>query len=367
MRIGIDCRLWNQTGVGRYIRNLVMQLATIESKNTYVLFFKLDEFETVVVPSKNFEKKLADIPWHSVKEQTEFPHILHKEKLDLMHFPYFSYPLWYKGKFVITIHDLILDHFPTGKATTLPLPFYALKRYAYHYVISQATKKAAKIIAVSKATKQEILEHYQVDVKKISVTYEGIDEETVVKKTEKIDVKLPYFLYVGNAYPHKNLERLIEAISLMEKGANLILVGKEDYFYARLRKVVERTNATERIFFYQHITDKQLAFLYQHALALVAPSLMEGFGLPLIEAMANRCLVVASEIPAFLEVCQDAALYINPYDSADIARVLTMVVDGKIPHIQGKKEKGLMQTRLFSWKKMARETLEIYESCTSLR
>src|SRR5579872_4995215 len=113
MKIAIDCRLWNETGVGRYIRNLVEELGFLDSKNEYIPFFKKEEYETVPLPGKNFQKRLADIPWHSLQEQREFKKLLEKENVDLVHFPYFSYPIGYKRKFVITIHDLIIDHFPT--------------------------------------------------------------------------------------------------------------------------------------------------------------------------------------------------------------------------------------------------------------
>lgn len=371
MRIGIDVRLWNETGVGRYIRNLVKELAKIDKTNQYILFFRQSEFETVPLPGKNFEKRLADIRWHTIEEQTKLPKILLSENLDLMHFPYFSYPIWYKKPFVITIHDLIIDHFPTGKASTLPQPLYHLKQLGYKYVLSQAVKHAKKIIAVSKATKQEIMEHYHSASEKVMVTYEGIDEAVSKKDMEAVDVKRPYFLYVGNAYPHKNLERLIqgfaEFLHSAHEDAYLILVGKEDYFYTRLKEIVKEKNLQNHIFFYQHISDHQLAFLYHQALALVLPSLMEGFGLPAIEAMENNCLVLASDIPAFLEVCGSSAEYFDPMSTHDIARVLQKAFDHTIEDVKIKKEQGQKQVKRFSWQKMAKETLSVYESCVSVR
>ncbi|HXS15212.1 MAG TPA: glycosyltransferase, partial [Candidatus Saccharimonadales bacterium] len=242
MRIGIDARLWNETGVGRYIRNLVRELAKIDKENEYILFFRQSEFETVPLPGKNFEKRLADVRWHSIQEQTKLPKIFLSENLDIMHFPYFSYPIFYKKPFVITIHDLIIDHFPTGKASTLPQPVYWLKQVGYKYILSQAIKHAKKIIAVSKATKQEIMEHYHPNTENVVVTYEGIDEAVSKEEMEAVDVKRPYFLYVGNAYPHKNLERLMEGFAeflhTAKEDAYLILVGKEDYFYTRLKELV---------------------------------------------------------------------------------------------------------------------------------
>lgn len=363
MRIGIDCRLWNETGVGRYIRNLVIELQELDKENHYILFFQKDEFETVPL-AKNFQKRLADIAWHSLDEQFSFKTIIEKEELDLMHFPYFAYPIGYRRKFIITIHDLIIDHFPTGKASTLPSPIYFLKRLGYKYILHQAIQNSKKIITVSGATKQEIIDHYQPIPEKIIVTYEGTDKNISPSSAEKIDIKLPFFFSVGNAYPHKNLERFVEAFELFSKENSqcyFIFVGKKDYFSTRLEEVVIQKRLMHKMFFYHEVTDGQLAYLFAHAIALVTPSLMEGFGLPAIEAMSNNCLALLSEIPAFLEVSGDAAVYFDPYDKEDIAKTLSLAYKKKIPDVAEKKYQGLIRAKGFSWKKMAKQTLEIYE------
>lgn len=173
MKIGIDARLIGQTGVGRYTKNLIKNLAKIDKKNQYSLFLRQEEFNSFVLPGKNFEKKLADFRWHSLEEQIKFPKILERENLDIVHFPYFSIPILYKGKYIVTIHDLIIDHFNTGRATTLPMPIYKIKRLGYKKILTSAIKNAVKIIAVSYSTKQEIIDHYKVDPDKIEVIYEA--------------------------------------------------------------------------------------------------------------------------------------------------------------------------------------------------
>ena len=142
MKIGIDCRLWNETGVGRYIRNLVENLLVLDTKNEYVLFMRSEDSKKCKVQGARPKIIEVDIRWHSVEEQVKFPQVLNKENLDLMHFPYFSVPIWYKKPFVVTIHDLIIHHFPTGKASTLPKPLYTVKHLAYKHVSAQAIKKA---------------------------------------------------------------------------------------------------------------------------------------------------------------------------------------------------------------------------------
>src|SRR5579859_3894082 len=218
MRIGIDARLWNETGVGRYIRNLVNNLAEIDKNNEYIIFLRNKEYKTVLTPGNNFRKRLADMHWHSIDEQTSFLNILYKEELDLVHFPYFSFPMFYARPFVITIHDLILFHYPTGKASNLPKPFYDIKLFAYKRLMHHAAVHAKKIIAVSNATKQEIITQLHAKSEKIIVTYEGVDKGLSSFKTQsQTTIDAPYFLYVGNAYPHKNLDKLLKAFQEFTK------------------------------------------------------------------------------------------------------------------------------------------------------
>ncbi|HVF69962.1 MAG TPA: glycosyltransferase family 1 protein, partial [Xanthomonadales bacterium] len=174
-----------------------------------------------------------------------------------------------------------------------------------------------------------------------------------------------YFLYVGNAYPHKNLERLIKAFSLFRTAQNediqLLLVGKDDYFYKKINAKIIKENYSG-IVIRNNVTDKELASFYQNAIALVSPSLMEGFGLPVLEAMASSCVVLASDIPSFREVCVDSAVYFNPHAIGDIKEKMKYV--NGLDHLAKDEliKRGLKRAGHFSWNRMAKETLEIYNS-----
>ena len=325
MIIGIDARLWSEGGVGRYIRNLIKQLQILDRKNEYILFMRSEDRQKFEIRNSKFEIKIADIRWHSIEEQLRFVNVLNRENLDLMHFPYISVPIFYNKPFVVTIHDLIPFHFSTGEASTLSLSLYKLKFLGYKFILSAAAKKAKKIITVSNATKKEIADHLKVSEDKVRVTYEGIDDKITNPKSQ-IPNKLQntkykilntkYFLYVGNAFPHKNLERLLEAFNiLISQYPNILLVfvGKEDFFYKRLKSEVYKRRISNIVFLH-NITDEQLGSLYKSALALVSPSFMEGFGLPALEAMANNCLVLASDIPAHREICENEAIYFNTHN-----------------------------------------------------
>lgn len=376
MRIGIDARLWNESGVGRYTRNLVEQLQALDKNNEYILFIQEEDYESVKLKIKNSKFSLikTEVHWHSLSEQIKFPKILNRENLDLVHFPYFSLSVFYRRPFVVTIHDLIINHFPTGKASTLFLPFYRLKLLGYRYVISKAAKKAKKIITVSNATKDEVTHHLNVDPGKIAVTYEGVDQNLKLKISGKSQLKnKDYFLYVGNAYPHKNLEMMIEAFNILisknHNDTSLILVGREDYFYKKLKEKVKRMNLSSCIQFYGSAKDEELSDLYGNAKALILPSLMEGFGLPALEAMANKCLVLCSDISAFREICKDSTIYFNPKDAQDLSHQMGQIINnfGEADYYSDLKQKGFERSKEFSWEKMARETLGIYESCIGLR
>ncbi|MBI3956326.1 glycosyltransferase family 4 protein, partial [Candidatus Gottesmanbacteria bacterium] len=277
-------------------------------------------------------------------------------RLDLVHIPYFNIPICYPGKMVVTIHDLTILHFDTGKATTLPYIFYKLRRLGYRIVMEVGLRRVSKIIAVSQATKQELVDHFHLNPEKIIVTYESVDkrlktQDLRLKVHERL-IKHPYLLYVGNAYPHKNLETLVRAM-IPIKNVKLVLVGKEDYFYARLEKFVEQQRVKDSVVFFGQANDEQLVNLYAHAKALVFPSLMEGFGLPGLEALALGCPVIASDIPVFHEILGDNATYFHPNDVDDLA--------GKLLSVR-RTNKRIMLNK-FSWSRLASETLAIYESC----
>jgi glycosyltransferase involved in cell wall biosynthesis len=367
MRIGIDARLWNETGVGRYIRNLVWNLQELDQKNKYVLFVNKGIPNRELGIRNDWKVIDTDIHWHTLDEQFRFPAVLKKENLDLVHFPYFSVPVFYNRPYVITIHDLIINHYPTGKATTLPSPIYYFKQLGYQFVIKQAAKNAKRIIAVSEATKKEIAQHLGISKDKIVVTYEGVDKRSKIQDL-RFKILGKYFLYVGNAYPHKNLERLIDAFAILKKEkteVKLVLVGKEDYFYRRLKEKVKRLEIEEQVIFTGYVTENQLFEYYNNAIATVVPSLMEGFGLTGLEAMQAGCLVLASDIPSLKEIYQDAAIYFNPFAVNAIHATIREVLKGK-KSLLSYKEKGMKRVSFFSWKRMAQETLKIYESSTGI-
>lgn len=366
MRIGIDARLWSQTGVGRYIRSIFEYLPQVDEKNEYVWFFRQKEFDEVNLPLKHWKKVLADIRWHSLKEQIVLPGIFSKENLDLLHFPYFSFPIFYNGKFVITIHDLIFDHYKSGRASTLPYPIYLLKKIAYHYILKQAAKKASNIITLSESSKHEIIDHYHVNPGKIVVTYESgslENSEDISQNLDKIKILKPYIIYVGNAHPHKNVESLIDAMQHIRQRLpklKLVLIGSDKFFYPRLQDYIKRKNLQNAVAVIGEIPNDKLKAWYQNAECFVTASLMEGFGIPPLEAMSVGCPTVVSNIPIFHEICANASEYFEPKNPQSISDNIVEVVKS-IPRRKLLHEKGKERVKIFSWRKMVVETVNIYK------
>ncbi|TAK96478.1 glycosyltransferase family 1 protein [Patescibacteria group bacterium] len=375
MRIGIDARFYGSVGkgLGRYTQKLIEQLERIDSKNQYVIFLRQENFDEYQPKNKNFQKVLANYQWYTLAEQIHLPRLLKKAKLDLVHFPHFNVPLAYRGKFVITIHDLILLHFPTRRGSTLsPLRYWG-KFLAYRWVIWSALRRAERVITVSHFTKKDILSHYAIPERKIVVTHEGCGMPEIVQNspaTEKIlhayGILKPYILYVGNAYPHKNLERLARAFLLLQKQHSqlqLVLVGKSDYFYNQLQKLVER-ESIPRVRFAGFVAESDLPAVYQQAEAYVFPSLYEGFGLPPLEAMAEQVPVVASNHACMREILGGAAEYFDATQEEQIAEAINRVLTDQ-PLRAFLIEKGRQQIKQYDWQSMAKVTKKIYEAVVS--
>ena len=370
MKIGIDARLIEETGVGRYIRNLIEHLGVVYTKNQYVIFLRKKSYTDFSLPNNRFEKRLADVSWHSIAEQFFMPWILVKEHLDLVHIPYFNVPIFYPGLFIVTIHDLTILHYDTGKATTLPLFLYKIRRLGYYVTLMVGLVRAKAIIAVSETTKKEIMDHFQIPSEKITVTYEGVDEKVKSQKSkvksQKSLINSPYFLYVGNAYPHKNLEFLLRAFQTLrlqpEKAspfqAKLVLVGKDDYFYQKVRRLVHTLGLDDNVVFFGQATDTELSNLYSHALALVFPSRMEGFGLPALEATVIGTPIICSDIPTFREILGPLGNYFESHDVTKISTLLILGTTGKLKKPSNEDQNALLKK--FSWRQMSEKTIYVY-------
>lgn len=371
MKIGIDARFYNESGVGRYLRNLIDNLKVLDRENEYFIFLlakDINNFSEV----KNFRKVPADFKWYGFDEQINFPKLLGKYNLDLMHFPHFNVPVFYRGKFVVTIHDLIHQHFAMNRATTLNSLTYKMKQFGYRRVFKTAIQKSLKILVPSEFVKKELTEEWNVSQEKVTVTPEGVDDAIAVNASKisqkqissilnKFNIKQPFIFYVGNAHPHKNVEGLINSFKNLKKSypnLQLVLSGADHYFWQRLKK--EHTSTD--IIFTGFITDSELAGLYKSTEVFVLPSFEEGFGIPLLEAMAIGCPVVCSDAGSLKEVGGDASIYFNPRDIKEMSEKIALVLENSSLR-KDLISKGKKRVKLFSWERLAKQTLEVYKQC----
>lgn len=371
----MDGRMYNESGIGRYIRNLISSLQIVDQENEYFILHLRGDCDRLVYHN-NFHKVLADFRWYGLGEQIKLPGLLNSLKPDLVHFPHFNVPIRYGGKFVVTIHDLIHQHFSMERSTTHGPVIYKLKQLGYKKVFNNAIKKSAAILVPSNFVKQQLIQNWKIGEGKITVSYEAVDDniftiESKMKKEisnkamEKFNIKSPYIFYVGNAHPHKNVEGLIRAFGKLRKkyhNLSLVLSGNDHYFWQRVRKEFPQKG----IIYTGYVSDEELVSIYKNARCFVMPSLEEGFGIPLLEAMICGCPVVSSNKGSLPEVggppAGGAVLYFDPLDINDMAEKIAQVLDDEGLR-QKLVERGLSRCKEFSWEKLAKETLEVYRQC----
>lgn len=365
MKVGIDCRIWGvkHGGIGRYTQELVLNLQKIDKKNEYVLFCRKRDFEDIKVNDK-FHKVLTDIRHYSFAEQLKLPKMFAQENLDLLHVPHFNVPVLYKGKFIATIHDVLWHDVRGLQVTTLPAPAYLFKYLAYRGVVRNTVKRAQKIITPSNSVRNDLVKRFSLQPNKVVTTYEGATARVLKKYPKesvlnKYGVKTPYLLYVGSLYPHKNVEAVARALKTMDNPPQLVVVCGRTVFWQRFKDFLVKINAQDLVNLVGFVPDLEMGSFYNAAEAYIFPSLSEGFGLPGLEAMAYQTPVLASNIPVLKEVYGDASLFFDPKDTKDITeKIKEILVNQKLKEELLKT--GNSRVKHFSWQKMAKETLDLY-------
>lgn len=367
LRIGIDMRMAGDGfGLGRYIVELAKTLIKRKSGFEYVLFFDENFNESTYheFQKLNSENRLVNARYYTLQEQLKLPRILKKEKLDLIHFPNFNVPVFYQGRSVVTIHDLIHHRFAGKKKRNF------LYRLSYRLIIKEAVQNADKVIAVSQSTKNDIINLLKIKAEKISVVYEGVSKNFTeeIKSDDrrlilsKYRISKPYILAVSEWRRYKNLDFLLKAFlgskdEILEK-YNLVVCGKIDPNYPELGKALAQANM-DHVIAVGKVSEKELTALYSGATCFVSPSLAEGFGLTYLEAQASKVPVLASDISVAREILGDSAIFFNLGDTKDLRSKLDRVL-GDESLRNDLIAKGNANYQKFSWEKAAEKTEEIY-------
>ncbi|HTZ11065.1 MAG TPA: glycosyltransferase family 1 protein [Candidatus Margulisiibacteriota bacterium] len=357
MRIGFDARMITHPGIGRYIKNLLHALVSLDSQEEFILYgdpVRLSEFQGLRV-----REYFAPVyGWQELKGE-----VFRKDSLDVLHIPHFNAPFSGANNLVLTIHDLIYLKF-TGSRSFL-------KGLVVKPLINRALSSARRIIAVSENTREDLKASFPKVDDKIKVIAEAPDpvfrpiREDVKREQvrEKYNLPKEYMLFVGSLRLHKNIPGLIEAYAnLKRKGLKweLVIVGRS---YRNSGRILQKIK-DNKVLFLGEIPSQDMVYIYNLAGLVVIPSFYEGFGLPVLEAMACGVPVASSTASSLPEVAKDAAVFFNPQDVEEMAFVLSGAInDQKLR--QALSQAGIERAGNFSWKNTALETLKVYREAAA--
>lgn len=380
MRIGIDgACLANCRGFGRFARLVVAALAEVETGHEFAVFVDRpslgrvavpEGFATVPVEVKQAPSRAASADGRrSVRDMLAFGRAIARAGLDLIYFPasYSFVPVWGAGRVVVTLHDtLALAHpglvFPGGKG-----------RLAWKAKEHAAVAWADRVVTVSEASRRDLIAWFGLPAGRVCNVSEAPDaafrprtgpEGAGVLRKYGVDPGRRYWLYVGGLSPHKNLARLIEAFARLGPDERLVIVGDfGDVFHTHvpeLRALVDRLGLGVRVRFTGFVPDEDVAYLYSRTYALALPSLMEGFGLPAVEAMACGTPVVASTAGSLPEVVGEAGVLFDPSDVGAMAGAMQGLIDdpARRDRLAGL---ALRRSALFTWEAVARSLLAVFD------
>jgi len=346
----------NRVGSSEVAFQWLCELNKIDKKNEYVIYLptnptsdlpkEREGWEYIVLPIKPLWTIFALNP------------AIRKQKFDVFFSPTHYGPIFVSCPQVISILDISYKHFPElfKKKDLIKLNLWG----------TYSIRSSKKIIAISNSSKNDIIKEYRVPEAKVVAIKLGIKEPGKSKMSkkelfEKYSVGEPYLLFVGTLQPRKNIVRLIEAFSrLKASDMKLLIIGRRGWQYKEILEAPEKYGVAGQVKFLETVTDEELPTFYENAEAFVLPSLYEGFGLPILEAMKYGCPVLTSNVSSLPEAGENAAVYFDPGNVSDIAEKIEKVLSDESLRAKMKKE-GFEQVKKFSWEKSAKQVLEVLE------
>jgi glycosyltransferase involved in cell wall biosynthesis len=364
--IGLDARKIQDFGIGTYVRNLVAALARVDRENRYVLLVRPADKEVLPPLPETFRTVVESAGVYSARELFALSYRLFRLKLDLYHATHYVLPVVVPSRVVVTIHDIIHLLYPEFLPSGLAF-LYAQR------MIHRSLGRGDRIIAVSQNTKADLMEYFDVDGKKIQVVYNGVEErfrarlpeDEVDRRLAELGIARPYLLFVGNPKPHKNLDNVVQAYARARRlspfDAPLVCVGAKSGADAKIRQRAQYLGVADRVLLLGHVADEVLPAVYQGATLFLYPTLYEGFGLPVVEAMASGVAVVTSSTSALKEIAEGYARLVDPLDVPAMAEAIAelMADDDRRAALA---KLGARRAEDFRWEETARKTLAIYRA-----
>jgi len=367
MRVGLEVTAAARQGggIGRYVRELIKSLASTEAGTVYKLFFASPHPVPFPLPPLPANFSTHHLPFHDIwlarawhRAQLPIPVELITGPIDVYHAPDFTLPPT-RAPGLLTVHDLSFARDPDSTAPGL--------RDYLNAVVPRSVKRATHIIAVSQATKNDLIELYRTPAEKISVLYEGVDP--IFKPTPSPAIRQkyglgdgPFILAVSTIQPRKNFQRLIQALAHLPKDYKLVIAGSKGWLYDDIFTEAEKPAVRGRVLFPGFVPDADLPALYTEATVLAYPSLYEGFGLPLLEAMACGTPTVTANISCLPEVAGGASVLVDPFHAESIAAGITEAATQRERWV----EKGFRRAAGFRWDESARRLVSLYRKVSAL-
>jgi glycosyltransferase involved in cell wall biosynthesis len=352
-----------KVGMGKYIVELANRLPLIDQQNTYYFYssehnqkyFKWNPNNIIInkIPS------LLSIPFLKILlEQLYIPYHLWRNDINCYHSTGFTLPFFKpkKTRYIVTIADM----------TFFSHPEYHIwwKNLYFRYMIPKALRKADKIITISNNTKNDIIKTIGIAPQKIKTIYLGVDTAPLNNNAlDHYNIHFPYILFVGMLEPRKNVIGLIQAYAALKNKKNhkLVIIGKKGWMYEQIFHVVKKLHIEEEVLFFGYVPDYYLPQLYQAASCFVYPSFYEGFGIPVLEAMAYGCPVITSKNSSMEEIAKGVALLVDPFNKKAIMNAINFILTHKEKRVK-MRNKGFNHVKKFRWETMAEETKELYDS-----
>ncbi len=356
-RIVIDAREL-RTSSGRYVERLLHYLPQVDTKHKYTVLLKPKDIEGWQPPSRRMNVVACRYKEFSFGEQLGLWRQVKKLRPDLVHFAFAQQPILYRGPVVTTMHDLTTVRFRNPSKNWL---IFTLKQWVYKWVNYIVAHKSAAIITPTDYVKEDIARFANLNSRKITVTYEAADPITDEPEAIESLIDTRFIMYLGRPQPHKNLWRLCQAFAQLKPThpeLKLVLAGKTDAIYRQLARQVDQAGI-EDVVFTDFVSEGQLRWLYEQTAAYVFPSLSEGFGLPGLEAMLHGAPVASSNATCLPELYGSAVAYFDPLNITEMAETIDKLLTNKA-YADKLRTLGRAQAAQYSWKRMAEQTIELY-------